>query len=142
MNLERVEIIGFGSIQNLVYQLDTVGVNILSGKNGTGKTTILNAIAWCLYKRLIKANATVEPWPHIINERIYKGTMVTIIFNDGTHTYCVRRCKGYDMQLPDGKKGADRLYITMDGKELSINLRNCPLHNFGSPHNDVRGSTL
>lgn len=70
---------GFGSFSSpFTYQLDYPGVTHITGDNGSGKTTILNALSWCVYGITIKPGSSVVPWD--ITKHNYKGTMVTVTF--------------------------------------------------------------
>ena len=122
MKLLKIIIEGFGSIVGeLTYNFNQPGLSIIAGKNGVGKTTILNALSWCLFKQTIKSRSTITPWPQIV-DGLYQGVSVQIFFKDTQHKYCVRRMRDYDGKVL-GKRGGDRLIITQDGKELE-NLRN------------------
>jgi len=98
------------------------GINAISGENGAGKTSILEAIAWTLFdcnsgytkKELIRQGASSAQ------------VAVTFISADDDRTYRVKRCttKGYELYDPQlGKKLAeesDRDVIRWLKKHLGI----------------------
>lgn len=45
----RIEVCNIGSITHAVIEPDQHGITALDGKTGTGKSTIVNAMVWCLY---------------------------------------------------------------------------------------------
>jgi len=64
ITFDKIIIEGFGSIiKRTTYLLNRVGLNLILGKNGSGKTSLINAICWNLYKQVSKKNSTIEPWP-------------------------------------------------------------------------------
>ena len=50
----NMEIKGFCSIQDLSITLGTEGIHLVKGNNGSGKSSFLNAISWCLYGKTLK----------------------------------------------------------------------------------------
>jgi exonuclease SbcC len=111
VNLKAIEIEGFGSIKHLDYKFDSPGLNSIIGRNGAGKTTILNALVWGLYKQTLKKNSTIEPWPELSEG--YKGTKVVIKFGNCE----IIRCKEYKGKIL-GKAGKNRLVILEKGQEV------------------------
>lgn len=111
-----IEIEGFASIMRRVtYKLDRTGLNTIKGDNGSGKTTILNALYWCLFGKVIKKDCTVEPWPHII-DKDYKGTYVKVRYKKDGVPREIIHCKSYKgTVLAD--KGKNRLVIIEDNRQ-------------------------
>lgn len=118
ITLKTLIIEGFGSIiKPLVYRLDTPGITSLSGKNGSGKSTIANALCWVTYKQLAKKGATIQTWPHVGKES-YMGTRVSLSFSDGKNTYKIIRCLEYQGSVL-GKKGGNRLVLIKNKKVVN-----------------------
>lgn len=109
-----VHIEGFVSvIGKIKYKFDRPGLNLITGKNGAGKTTIFNALAWCLYGQLLKPKSSILPWPHIISDE-YRGCKVSVRLDSG---YEVIRCNEFKGKLL-GKAGNNRLIILQGGEEV------------------------
>jgi DNA repair exonuclease SbcCD ATPase subunit len=108
MNLGELNIEGFGSIKNATFNFNRVGLNLLLGKNGSGKTTILNALAWVIYGKPLKG-INIQPWPHLIDKN-YKGTKVGIKLYDGDENWEIIRCQDYSAKI-GGKKGKSGLFV-------------------------------
>lgn len=118
ITIEYIYIEGFGSIvEEVKYKFGRPGLNLITGTNGVGKTTILNALSWCLYKQLVKKGATKEPWPHVLTQA-YQGCKVRVELHDGKDRYEIIRCENYKGKVLD-KKGGNNLYILQGGKDLS-----------------------
>lgn len=112
---EDIYIEGFGSIiKPLIYKLDSPGINIILGKNGSGKTTILSALCWAAYNQTLKTKNRIEPWKSRI-PKDFKGTMVVLSFKEDSNKYQVINCKGYKNEI-FGAKGADRMLLIENGK--------------------------
>ena len=80
IKLQQIELEGFSSVvARTTYRLDLPGINIISGENGAGKTTILNALSWVLFGKTIKKNSTINPWPALLDEH-YQGTIVILTY--------------------------------------------------------------
>lgn len=121
ITFEKITIEGFGSMVNkFTYNLNSPGINILSGENGAGKTTVLNGLSWGLFKKLLKPNSSITPWPQINKPSTFKGTKVEIEFKADGNNYKVIRCLDYKGKLEDGIAGKKRLLLYKDGKELPL----------------------
>lgn len=108
-------IIGFGSIIGPVtYRLDRPGLNIIQGKNGAGKSSILNAISWALFGKLLKKGSSINPWPWII-DKDYKGTKVKVRYRKDGLNHTIIHCNEYKEEVY-GEKGKNRLIILVGGK--------------------------
>lgn len=118
IRFKTIEIEGMGSIiERAKYKWDRKGLNLIKGPNGVGKTTILNALAWCAYGKKIKKNASINPWPHLIDET-YKGTFVRLTYvNNKDEQVELTHCNEYKGDVY-GSPGKDRLVIKVDNRLL------------------------
>lgn len=122
MIFETLKIEGFQSqVGYKVFKLNQPGLNVITGKNGVGKSTIFNALSWCLYGKPLKDKATIETWEQVRPPE-YAGAMVTVSFIKQGHKYRVTRCKGYKNQVR-GAAGRDRLVFEKDGEIFPKNLK-------------------
>lgn len=119
MKFLSIHIEGFCSIIGKIkYKWDRPGINLIIGKNGHGKTTIFNALAYCCYGKTLKPNSSILPWPKIIDDG-YSGLKVRVKLEDDLE---IIRCQEYKGKVM-GRAGGNRLVIIHHGKELQ-NLRN------------------
>jgi len=122
MKFSTLKMVGFQSqAEYKVFKLDQPGLNVITGRNGVGKSTIFNALAWCLYGKTLKERATVETWEHL-RPPGYSGTMVTVSLIKGGHKYRVTRCKGYKETIR-GAAGRDRLIFEKDSEIFPKNIK-------------------
>lgn len=99
---------GFQSFgKRVVFQLDRVGLNLIKGTNGVGKSTIFNAILWCEYGGNLKKS--VETWKEK-RPKDYKGTRVVVERTDGEYDYRIVRHLKYK-GTTFGLTGGDKLMI-------------------------------
>ena len=112
MRFNKLKIEGFGSIGNsLEFDLAKKGINLIKGKNGSGKTTIFNAFAWCLYganlkgitNGLIATKKTRRP-------PSYQGTCVSVSIEFDSISYIVTRHLKFK-GLTFGLKGDNSLMV-------------------------------
>lgn len=116
MKILSVKIEGFRSIiAPMKYKLDRPGINIILGKNGFGKTTIFDAIAWAQYGKLLKEGSSEVPWPLVIPDD-FRGTKVRVKYDGG---FEIIRCSNY-MDKVHGIKGGNKIFIIEDGKLNNI----------------------
>lgn len=93
MKFTKLEIEGFGSIGNRVdFRLDKEGINLIKGTNGSGKTTIFNAFAWCLYGANLKGvtNGLITT-KKSRRPSTFRGTHVSVGIEIGSDTYVISR---------------------------------------------------
>ena len=76
MYLERLVRNNFGNYKNLCLVVDKSGVFVFCGKNGSGKSMIVEAIVWALYGCYVRARQKWIPRP------IRNGTSVSVAFRD------------------------------------------------------------
>lgn len=93
IEFKRVNVEGFASIQkSLNLRLDLKGVNVIFGSNGAGKTTIFNALYWCLYGDFLKAinkdNMVTRESRRVSG---FRGTRVIVDFVKGDCKYRIAR---------------------------------------------------
>jgi DNA repair exonuclease SbcCD ATPase subunit len=101
INFKCITIEGFGSINNPVkLDLSEKGLHIIKGANGAGKTTIFNALAWCLYQVNLKGllNADVTSW------YANRGTAVELQFEKDGIEYEVTRYQNFKAAGGSGNK--------------------------------------
>lgn len=95
---EHLRIEGFGSFQiPFLYLLNRPGINVIQGKNGSGKTTIFSALTWCLYGQTLKGKSNIEPWEDIQGPK-FRGTQVQLKFWIGKDMYVLTRNKNYTIK--------------------------------------------
>lgn len=104
----RIIIEGFQSIESrLVFDLNLTGLNLINGKNGSGKSTTFNAILWAEYGVNLKKN--IATWEENRTEN-FKGTRVVVERTDGVHVYRIARHLNYKGKTT-GLTGASKLMI-------------------------------
>jgi len=117
-----LKIVGFqGQVEFKTFKLDQPGLNVITGKNGCGKSTIFNALSWALYGKPLKEKASIETWEQLQGED-YQGTMVTVSLIIGKDKYKITRCKKYKGTI-HGAKGGDRLVLDRNGEFFPPNIK-------------------
>jgi DNA repair exonuclease SbcCD ATPase subunit len=122
--MSRIEFVsmtveGFGSLRDETNVfLQDGGVVILRGENGVGKTTLFNALVWCLYGKNLKGvtNSQVATWEWLRSEN-WRGTRVIVSFIKDNVRYSVTRHIKWKGDTY-GYKGENKLYVFKNGEEL------------------------
>lgn len=121
VRFKKITLEGFGSyIEPFTYKLDSPGLNIITGDNGTGKSTIFNALSWCLYKKTLKGKNEIVPWEDI-QPRDFRGTLVSVSFTKGGNKYNIIRGFKYK-DTYQGRKVGSGLFL-VENSNIRDDLR-------------------
>ena len=104
MKIISIHLKNFMSFKELDFEFVYGKPVVIIGKNGAGKSTILEALMWGLYGKLIRSNDKDT----VLREANPKDCKVKIILKDEKNTYKVVRYK-------DHHKYASELHIYTDG---------------------------
>lgn len=86
---KRIIIEGFGACCKPVeFPLDRVGINLVKGINGQGKSTVFDALIWAEYGH--SSRDTLASWEEV-RTKSYRGTRVMLDRSDSTHDYRIVR---------------------------------------------------
>ena len=55
----RIELVGFTRYDRVVVELPATGITLVTGGNGEGKSSLVNAVAWATWGRTLRGN---DPW--------------------------------------------------------------------------------
>lgn len=124
IKFKSISVEGFGSlVEPRTFLLDRgLGVNIVRGKNGSGKTSIFNALFWCLYGESLKeVNNSKIPTKKEYRPKTWRGTRVAITLEvNGVSFMIVRHIifKG----TTKGVEGGSTLMVFEAGELMNENL--------------------
>lgn len=93
MKLKNFKVNNFGSYPTLELELDRIGLALLHGPTGSGKSTVLDAITWCLYGETAK-NIGVDDIKSWSNEELETTGQVEVELPNGNITIHRVRKKG------------------------------------------------
>lgn len=121
LNFTGIEIEGFGSfISKTFFSLDRVGLNIIRGKVGAGKTSIPSALYWCLYGSTLKKGSSIQTWEEYRGNS-FMGTKVAVSFISPKGEKCkIIRCISYKGKVHDKKKGSSGIHIIINNEYTEI----------------------
>jgi DNA repair exonuclease SbcCD ATPase subunit len=109
--LKHINIQGFRSIKSMSFNIADKGMHLIQGKNGSGKSTIMEAIYYALYGKTIKdTNLTDIPTLNKYRDTDFEGTKVSLtIVVDGidyeitrTINYGKDRDSSIQIKTPNG----------------------------------------
>lgn len=117
IQFKEMTINGFASIQDLKFSWSGYhGVVILSARNGSGKSRLINALYWVLFGKSLYGS--VNTWDHI-KPVGYKGTKVELELDIDGNPYRIVRCMDWTGKI-DGHAGKNRFIVYENGKEWNI----------------------
>ncbi len=115
--LKDITVEGFRSVvRPLTFSLDKRGFNLLRGDNGSGKTSIIEAIPWTLYGINLKNTLSeqVISWEEV-RTAAFRGTRGIINVESDGKEYKIARHINFKGET-EGLKGGDKLMVFEDGK--------------------------
>ncbi len=114
MKFKNVTIQNFGTLGEAEVTLDERGLVLVQGdndhnssadSNGAGKSTVFEAISWCLYGKTAKG----QTGDAVINRRAKKDCVVHVELEDDQATYTITRGRKH-------KKFKSKLHVSMEMK--------------------------
>lgn len=93
IRFKSIVVEGFRSIvDEQSFNLEQPGLNMVKGTNGKGKTTLFEALIWCLYGANLKGTVSgkVQSWKEVRGDK-YKGTGVNVRMTVGKDKYEIAR---------------------------------------------------
>ena len=111
MNFKKIRIEAFKSFgpETTEMDLDFVGVKLLVGKNGSGKTSFFDALLWCLFgKSTTKADS-------VVNKTLKSGCKVEVEFEANNHEYVITRYRNHKTHENNCYLFQDKENITLKG---------------------------
>ena len=83
---------GYKSIQEMEFDFEQPGINLIKGMNGVGKTSVFEAMFWCLYGESLKKLLSDSVATKLeYRPEGYKGTRVRNLFKVNGSIYEVVR---------------------------------------------------
>jgi DNA repair exonuclease SbcCD ATPase subunit len=98
----------FQSCELVEFNLNQPGMVLISGKNGTGKSTIFDALAWCLFGVTLK-NLKADD---VVSLKASKNTMVSVRIEDESKIIDIRRYRKH-------KEHKNSLQVWVNGADCS-----------------------
>ena len=117
MIISKLDIIGFRSMINrTTLNLNSPGVNIITGNNGVGKSQIWNALSWCWFGKTLNEATDIETYKELRKDKYVGIRVASTIKKDGKKYQIIKtkNFKGFD-----GKdKRHTGVNILIDGKPM------------------------
>lgn len=87
--LVRMHARNFLSLGEVDLDLTDLGLVLIEGPNGRGKSALVDAVVWCFYGITLRGYENDE----VVHRRVGKDCYVTIQIEDGDDTYSIRRAR-------------------------------------------------
>ena len=109
MIFKKITIENFKSIgpNPVTVNLDFHNTTLLTGQNGAGKTSISEAIVWCIY------GVTKLKADNVVNKTVGENTKVELEFNENNKNYVITRYRKH-------KTHKNNVYVFEEGKNISL----------------------
>lgn len=109
MRFNKITIENFKSIgpNPVVVNLDFHNTTLLTGYNGAGKTSIFEAIVWCIY------GVTKLKADNVVNKTVGENTKVELEFEENNKNYVITRYRKH-------KTHKNNVYIFENGENISL----------------------
>lgn len=109
MKLESVTLKNYKSFGDYetTLRLDEIGTSLITASNGSGKSNLIESIAWCLY------GESSVPIDQVVNRHIKKNCKVSVKFSIDEIQYEVIRYRKHE-------KHGNNVYVFKDGENISM----------------------
>lgn len=109
MIFKKITIENFKSIgpNPVTVNLDFHDTTLLTGQNGAGKTSISEAIVWCIY------GVTKLKADNVVNKTVGENTKVELEFSENNKNYVITRYRKH-------KTHKNNVYVFEEGKNISL----------------------
>lgn len=109
MKFKKITIENFKSIGTnpVVVNLDFNNTTLLTGSNGVGKTSITEAIVWCIY------GVTKLKADNVVNKTVGENTKVELEFTENNKNYVITRYRKHRVHK-------NNVYIFENGENISL----------------------
>jgi exonuclease SbcC len=99
MRVTQLTVTNFGSYENLTFDFNHLGLSLISGPTGVGKSTLLDAVTWCLFGRTAKGGGVDDVRNWAIKDQATAGI---IKLNDLTVTRIRGKSSENDLYWQEG----------------------------------------
>lgn len=122
ITFDKITIEGFKSIQNMEFEFHETGVYLIKAPNGTGKSTVFEAIYFVLFGKDMKGENldSVLTLPEY-RGRDYRGCRVSLNLYKSGNRYTITRTHKYKNE--GDKFGSGSLNVYEDGDSVSERLK-------------------
>ena len=109
MIFKKITIENFKSIgeNQVIVDFSFNGTKLLLGRNGAGKTTIFDAIIWCIY------GVTRLKADNVVNKKIGSNTKVELYFSEDNNDYVITRYRKHSVHK-------NNIYVFKNGENITL----------------------
>lgn len=87
--LLRMRLENFLSFRELDFDFEDAGFVLVEGRNGAGKSALVDGVLWCLFKKTLRGYEDDD----VVHRRVGKDCLVTLEFENGDDVYRVGRAR-------------------------------------------------